>query len=70
MPAGCNEPDDELKEIVGRRYAAIFQLLGIVNRCDLARADIDLLADAAGGVVEFQPLIQGDFINLLLLYSQ
>ena len=57
MPAGCKEPDDELQEIVGRRYGAILQLLGIINRCDLARADIHLLAKAAGGV-EFQPLIE------------
>ena len=57
MPDGCKEPDDELKQIVGRSYAAIFQLaLGIMNRCDLAGANIDALVEAAGGV-DFYALI-------------
>lgn len=59
MPEGCKEPDDELKQIVGRSYAAIFQLrLGIQNRRDLAGANVAALVDAAGGD-EFYSLING-----------
>ena len=58
MPETCKEPDDELKEIIGRKYAAVFQLMGIINREHLAAADVTTLTQAAGGD-EFYYLIQG-----------
>ena len=58
MPETCKEPDDELKGIIGRKYAAVFQLMGIINREHLAAADVTTLTQAAGGD-EFYYLIQG-----------
>ena len=56
LPLQCEEPDDELKALVGDMYAKVLDHLGIKTRLALAGSDASFLVQEAGGP-EFLSLV-------------